>query len=71
MKAKKASKSGLVTMEDFGLEAKKQPLSSFFDKGASVLFSFSLIGNMVCFFRISDVDAADAPTSLVEAFPGR
>ena len=60
MKAKKASRSGFVTMEDFG----------FLIKDASDLFSFSHFGNMVCCFRISDVGAADTRTSLVEAFSG-
>ena len=45
--------------------------SSFDKKNTSDLFSFSLIGNMMCCFRISDVGAADTCTSLVEAFPGR
>ena len=72
MKAKKASRSGFVTMEDFGLDwrPKSSRCPHSLIKDASDLFSFSHFGNMVCCFRISDVGAAHTCTSLVEPFSG-
>ena len=68
MKAEKASRSGLVTLEEDGPLTGGQ--KTVLTNNKSDLFSSSHIGNMVCCFRISDVGAAHTCISLVEAFSG-